>query len=710
VNSHHLDTEGLNLHSYTNSYTSSYTNYTDNTVCTDAERNKTRLSLLVLVAFSLHAFQATAQEAYSPGVNRTYPDTVYWGDTHLHTYLSGDAYSLGNRLTPDDAYRFAKGETIRATGGDEVRLQRPLDFLMVADHAENLGVLPRLVAGDAALLATVAGQYFAEVLGNIPPLPDVIKADSLEEYNRGSLALGMAMGAWGGDYGIDDDFKRQVWYEVIDVAEKHNDPGTFTTFAGFEWSSSPPMLHRNVLFAGGPAQTRQILPFSKYDSPDVEDLWSHLQEYKDRVGADVLAIPHNSNLSQGQMFSAVTYRDKPLTTAYARTRAAMEPVTEVTQIKGDSETHPLISPDDEFADYESWRKPPSNTKAATDKKQWAKAKGAKKAKPAADKKTTAQLTGKKSAGKKSAGKQSAGKTKGAAGPRKVTDPMTYTEQSYARSALKLGLGHKKRLGENPFKFGMIGSTDSHTGLSAVEEDNFWGKMGANEPGPYRSTALSMFTSSGYAAVWAHENTRASLFAALQRREVYASTGPRITLRFFGGWDYAADDANSSNLATIGYGNGVPMGGDLTHGPNGQAPRFLIRAVKDPDGANLDRVQVIKGWRDRKGTLLEKVYDVAWSDNRKIGKAGKLPTVGTTVDVAEATYNNSIGAAELSITWSDPDFDTGEAAFYYVRVIQIPTPRWTSYDAKYYGLKDLSEKIPRVTQERAYSSPIWYTPI
>jgi|TARA_Y100000310_G_scaffold261403_1_gene270707 hypothetical protein len=615
--------------------------------CRSALRNGLGLPLLFIVALSSQ--DATAQDSYSPTVHRTYPDNVFWGDTHLHTYLSGDAYGLGTLLTPDDAYRFAKGETIRATGGEQVRLQRPLDFLMVADHAENLGVLPRLIAGDPALLATEDGRRFAAILTELPPLPGVVKAESLDEYNRGSKALGVAKGAWNGDYGIDENFKRQVWHEVVDVAEKHNDPGKFTTFAGFEWSSNPPMLHRNVLFAGSAEQTRQILPFSKFDSYDVEDLWSHLQEYQDRVGSELIAIPHNSNLSGGQMFSPLNFQGDPLTASYVRTRAEMEPITEVTQIKGDSETHPLVSPDDEFADYETWGKAPADGAIA-----WA-------------------------------------------------------EQSYARSALKLGLGHAADLGANPFKFGMIGSTDSHTGLATADEDNFWGKMGANEPGPYRALTLSVFTSSGYAAVWAHENTRASLFAALKRREVYASTGPRITLRFFGGWDYAAADASSPELAAIGYRSGVPMGGDLTLGSEGTAPSFLVRAVKDPNGANLDRVQIIKGWRDGNGELMEEVHDVAWSDARKVGPDGKLPSVGATVNLTDASYRNSIGAAELSVTWIDPHFDAEEAAFYYVRVIQIPTPRWTSYDAAFYGLKDLPEEIPRVTQERAYSSPIWYTP-
>ena len=320
--------------------------------------------ILTLVSFGL-----TADESYSPSDDRHYPDNVYWGDTHLHTYLSGDAYSLGALITPDQAYRFAKGETVRATGGDEVRLKRPLDFIMVADHAENLGALPALAAGNAQLMKSEDGQYFKKVLDNRPALPNAIKAATREEFDAGSSVLIAAKGAWGGDYGLDDNFKRSVWHGVIDIAEKHNDPGTFTTFAGYEYSSNPPMLHRNVLYLGNPEQTRQTLPFSKIDSNNSEDLWAYLEAYKDKTGDDVISIPHNSNLSQGNSFRLLSYEGDPLTTAYARIRASIEPIAEVTQIKGDSETHPFISPDDEFADYESWGEIPSESAKEQTRKQ-----------------------------------------------------------------------------------------------------------------------------------------------------------------------------------------------------------------------------------------------------------------------------------------------------------------------------------------------------
>jgi hypothetical protein len=663
---------------------------------------------LTLIITGVVSFAALAAP-YSPAVRDTFPDNVYWGDTHLHTFLSGDAYSMGNSVTPDEAYRFARGETVRATGGEDVRLQRPLDFLMVADHAENIGVLPRLVAGDAKLMASPHGEYFADMLKTRLSLPEVLSSADQEEFNRTGGVLMAAKGAWKGDYAIDKTMAREIWNEVIDVAEKYNDPGNFTTFAGYEYSSAAfGMLHRNVLFAGGPEQTRQTMPFSHFDSYDPEDLWAHLEEYQTRVGSDVMSIPHNSNLSVGQMFNPLTFKNKPIDARYARTRAAIEPLLEVTQIKGDSETHPFISPDDEFADYESFGKVPAAPqevgKAAS--KNTAKGAGKKTAKGTG--KTAAKGTSKtaKAAGKKPPTKKGATTE---AGPNPVTDPTDYMNQSYARSALKLGLSHQAKLGTNPFKFGMIGSTDSHTGLATADEDNFWGKMGTNEPSPFRAYTMGMFGSAGYAAVWARENTREAIFAALKRKEVYGSTGPRITVRFFGGWGYTDDDAESPTLAAIGYAGGVPMGSDLSAAPGRGAPSFLIRAAKDPEHANLDRVQVIKGWRDKRGKLHEKVYDVAWSGEREIGKDGKLPSVGSTVDLATASYTNAIGTAELSVNWRDPDFNRKEAAFYYVRVIQIPTPRWNTYDAAFYGLKDLPSSPPSVIEERAYSSPIWYTP-
>jgi len=437
------------------------------------------------------------------------------------------------------------------------------------------------------------------------------------------------------------------------------------------------MLHRNVLFSGGGGDVGLTLPFSKFDSADPEDLWRFLQNYKDRVEGDVISIPHNSNLSGGNMFSSQRYRGEPMPRAYVALRADLEPIIEVTQIKGDSETHPSVSPDDEFAGYEMW-----GGKAIAVSKAGAKPALKKGAKP------TAKLT---------------------SGPSEGSDESSWAKHSYARPALKLGLQHEANLGLNPFKFGMIGSTDSHNGLATAAEDNFWGKMGENEPGRFRAFTGSIFASAGYAAVWAHENTRESIFAAIKRREVYATTGPRIGLRFFAGWDFSSDDADRPDLAARGYGGGVPMGGDLIGRGDGRTPTFLIHAHKDPDGANLERTQVIKGWRDGAGNLHEKIYDVAWSDDREIGRDGKLEPVGSTVDLADASYRNSIGDSEHVVTWVDRDFDQSEAAFYYVRVIQIPTPRWTAYDAALYGTMGSLGKTPLVIQERAYSSPIWYTP-
>ncbi len=606
-----------------------------------------------LIALLAIALPVTAEQSYSPYVDRNYPENVYWGDTHLHTYLSSDAYLLGTIITPDQAYRFAKGEAIRATGGDDVRIRKPLDFLMVADHAENLGAIPALVAGNKHLAATEHGKKIAAVLAGLPALPDVLRARTRDEFDKGNMAISKAKSAKGGDFGIDDEFKLEVWKQVVAIAEKHNDPGKFTTFAGYEYSSSPPMLHRNVLYAGGPGDTLKTLPYSKYDSPNPEDLWAYLESYRKRTRSDVISIPHNSNLSGGAMFMTVTYEGKAITPDYARIRSSIEPLVEVTQIKGDSETHPFISPNDEFADFEP------------------------------------------------------------RGKLNSSDPKTLARASYARAALQTGLDIEASIGVNPYKFGMIGATDAHTGLATVDEDNFWGKMGANEPSRYRASALSQFSASGYAGVWATENTREAIFAAMKRREVYATTGPRMTLRFFGGWEYAESDAERPDIAEVGYQLGVPMGGDLIQTKD-KAPSFLIRATKDPDGANLDRVQIVKGWRTTKGKLQEKVCDVTWpvngkSGHRKITSDGKLPAVGSTVDLEEASYRNTIGSPELSAVWTDPDFNKREAAVYYVRVLEIPTPRWTTYDAKVYGLKKIQQKPAAVIQERAYSSPIWYTP-
>jgi hypothetical protein len=423
-------------------------------------------------------------------------------------------------------------------------------------------------------------------------------------------------------------------------------------------------LHRNVVFRGDSSVANQT-PFSQFDSQNPEDLWKALDAFQTRTGSEVLAIPHNGNLSNGRMFTVETFDGRPLSRELAELRARMEPIVEVTQIKGDSESHPLLSPNDEFAGYETWDK--SNLNGTELKK-----------------------------------------------------PEMF-QYEYAREALKTGLRLEKSLGINPYRFGMVGSTDAHTAMTAVEEDNFFGKHSGVEPEPNRwkhvviaapDPKLTVLgwqqAASGYAAVWATENTREALFDAMKRKETYATTGSRMTVRFFGGFDFEAADANTRLPAKVGYAKGVPMGGELRTAPVGKALTFLIAAMKDPYSGNLDRIQIVKGWMDASGKTNEMVYDVAWSGDRKPDSKGKLPAVGNTVNVAEATWSNTIGSPELIAVWKDPSFDRAQSAFYYARVIEIPTPRWTAYEAQRFGV-DMPDNVPMVTQERAYTSPIWYTP-
>jgi hypothetical protein len=427
-------------------------------------------------------------------------------------------------------------------------------------------------------------------------------------------------------------------------------------------------LHRVVMYRDGANRAQLMEPFTMtppMGSPDPRDLWKWMEEYESRTAGQVLAIAHNGNMSNGVMFPDSKSFGKKLDKTYVESRARWEPLYEVTQIKGDGETHPYLSKNDEFADYETWAV--GNLDLSELKK----------------------------------------------------DEMLKGE--YAREALKTGLELEERLGTNPYQFGLIGSTDSHTGLATAEEDNFFGKHTGGEPNKDRykhpmarvgDQEYSGYApvASGWAAVWANENTRASIFDAMQRKETYATTGSRMIVRFFGGWEFENSDADNRLPAKVGYAKGVPMGGTLAESPEGKdAPTFLVAALKDAIGANLDRIQVIKGWMDSKGKLHEKVYDVVWSDGRvQDPTTGKLPSVGNTVNIANASWTNTIGATELITVWTDPDFDASESAFYYVRVIEIPTPRWTAYDAKFFNL-DMPDNVPMTTTERAYTSPIWYKP-
>jgi hypothetical protein len=600
------------------------------------------------------------EREYSPYLNIGFPQRVFWGDTHLHTSYSTDAGMIGNRLGPDEAYRFARGETVVSSSGVRTRLQRPLDFLVVADHAENLGLAPMIAEKNPDLLKHEFGKRIANLV-----------------Y---SGKYGDAYALWGGGMAErkdplkgSEELTRTMWQRLTTSAEKFNEPGKFTALIGFEWTSSPGgnNLHRNVIFRDGKAKADQIIPISNYDTQDPEELWKWMATYEQKTGGQLLAIAHNGNLSNGLMFDDVTFTKKKLTKDYALRRTRWEPVYEVTQMKGDGEAHPSLSPNDEFADYERW-------------------------------------------------------DKGSFGPQPKTKDMLPRE--YAREALKRGLKYDQTLGANPFKFGMIGSTDSHTSLATIEENNYFGKATPAEPsanpgrfqekitgflqqpgGPDITIRHAKTLAAGLAAVWATDNTREALWDALARKEVYATTGTRMTVRVFAGWDFAAADVQRPDFAKIGYQQGVPMGGDLTKAPKGKAPTFVIRALRDVDGANLDRVQIVKGWLDSKGAPQEQVYDVMCSDGRKITDKHRCDKpVGNTVDVKTAMYTNSIGDALMLVYWKDPGFDPKQRAFYYVRVLEIPTPRWTTYDAAFFGV-ELPKDVPATQQERAYTSPIWYTP-
>ncbi|SDC75648.1 DUF3604 domain-containing protein [Ruegeria marina] len=596
---------------------------------------------------------------YSPYLQEDYPNQVFFGDTHLHTSFSADAGLVGATTTPDDAFRFAKGEEVISSNGIPARLQRPLDFLVVTDHAENLGLPAALAANDPVLVDTDWGAQLA-----------AIAAPGTEEAMIAAYEFWMEATFAGMDPLAGTPFGQTMWEKATEAAERHNIPGAFTAFIGFEWTSQPngSNMHRNLIYRDGKDLADRKVPISSYDSDDPEVLWDWMEDYETTTGGRMLAIPHGGNLSNGLMFDDITLSGEALTEAYAQRRMRYEPLYEITQMKGDGETHPMLSADDEFADYGTW-------------------------------------------------------DKGSFGPDPKTPDMLPRE--YARSAWLRGLDYEAALGVNPFKFGVVGSTDAHTGLSTAAEDNFFGKVALVEPTGdpirYEEPITGRFTpddpaddlrhadalASGLAAVWARENTREALWDAMERKEVYATTGTRLRVRVFGGWDFTEEDMDRSDFTARGYDAGVPMGGNLSAPPDGATPRFLIRALRDPDGANLDRIQMIKGWTTPDGPQ-ERVHDVAWSGDRTPDANGKLPPVGDTVDAATASYTNTIGEPFLEAYWEDPEFDPDQRAFYYVRVIEIPTPRWTTYDSVFFGIP-LPDTIDVSQQERAYTSPIWYTP-
>ncbi|KRW97192.1 DUF3604 domain-containing protein [Paracoccus sp. MKU1] len=599
---------------------------------------------------------------YSPNAGRNFPDRPLFGETHLHTTLSFDAGTFGARLGPRDAYRFAKGEEIVSNTGQPVRLARPLDFTVVTDHSDNMGFFAEFSAGNPDILVNAQAKGWYDLMQSGKGAEAAVQI--ITSFSNGTFPTEIMSQPGTKLY-------RDTWKDIIAAAEEANAPGRFTALIGYEWTSqvgTGDNLHRNVIYRDGgdlAVQMDPMVTLPPHGSQDPVELWKWMGAYEQKTGGDVLAIAHNGNLSNGLMFPTIEQFGKPIDAGYVTERAKWERLYEITQTKGTGETHPNLSPNDEFADFEIWDK--------------------------------GNLT------------------------MTVAKTPEMLQHEYARSALLNGMILETRFGTNPYKFGLVGSTDSHLGFSSFEEDNFFGKTVSMEPDPERIGAPFVRTpvgtisewevgASGLAAVWATENTRASIFDAMERKETYATTGTRMTVRFFGGWDFEPEDGNTRRPAQTGYSKGVPMGGDLTNAPEGKAPSFLVAALKDPIGANLDRVQIIKGWIDAEGNPRESVHDVAWGDagTRQPGADGKLPPVGSTVNVAEASYTNTIGDPELIAVWTDPDFDPTLKAFYYARVIEIPTPRWTAYDARYFG-RTPADDVRMTITERAYTSPIWYTP-
>ncbi|MFV2006299.1 MAG: DUF3604 domain-containing protein [Longimicrobiales bacterium] len=642
----------------------------------DVVKSIARWCVIALVAALFTAVDASAQlpppppevlspayrgTAYSPYAGRGFPSRVYFGDTHLHTGLSVDAGAFGNTLGLEEAYRFARGEEVTTATGLQARLSRPLDFLVIADHSDGMGMFLDLVAGKPNILADPTGKDWYERLKAGDGVAVALELIGMAAQGTFPEAL---------YYGADTKPYKDTWERIVDAAEAFNDPGVFTAFIGYEWTSlvQGNNMHRVVVYRDDGDKGRQMVPYTMtppLGSPNPRDLWSWLDRYEALTGGDILAIAHNGNLSNGIMFPLeAQYDGRALDQEYVNTRIKWEPLYEITQIKGDGEAHPFLSPDDEFADYETWDVGNLDVSVA---------------------KTNDMLAG-----------------------------------EYGREALKRGLAIERTLGTNPYKFGLIGSTDSHTSLATAQEDNFFGKHSGAEPSPERIRHTFFETdagtimgwqqvSSGLAGVWATDNTRKAIFDALERKEVYATTGSRLAVRFFGGWEFTDQDMNGRQPAFVGYQKGVPMGRDLAARPSGaSAPTFMIYSLRDAQGANLDRIQIVKGWLGDDGETHERVYDVAWSGDRRIASDGKLPPVGNTVDVQNANWTNDIGASELGTVWSDPDFDPDQRAFYYARVIEIPTPRWSTYDAFRFGVP-IPEGAPTSTQERAYTSPIWYNP-
>ncbi|MFI2811843.1 DUF3604 domain-containing protein [Microbulbifer sp. JSM ZJ756] len=572
---------------------------------------------------------------------------VYFGNFHVHTSYSFDAVTNGATTTPDDAYRWAKGEAISAgTLGGELQIERPLDFYSVSDHAEYLGVFKKMYDPESPA-------------SKLPIAKEITSDDTKVAFDAYARVLD-SMQPGNSDPALSDpSITKPIWQEMVETADRHYKPGKFTTFPAFEWTSNPDKLnlHRVVVFRT--SEGVPDMPYSALDSDDPRDLWKWMAKMREG-GATLFAIPHNGNASDGLMFP-VALDGEPLTADYIETRVRNEPVYEVSQIKGTSETHPELAPNDEFAGFEIWDYTLSSTRVERPKNK---------------------------------------------------------KGSYARQAYLDGLAMAAKGRGNPYVFGLIGDSDTHNSAATIEEDNYTGKFGIESKAEHRldgpvpgdevnNQRVREFSSGGLAAVWAPENTREAIWDAIKRKETYATSGTRMQVRFFGGWDYDKDSMQG-DWARAAYEKGVPMGGNLEPGSDDRKPVFLVQAMKDSAGANLDRIQIIKGWVDKDGKQHKKIYDVALSGDRKPGSDGKVPPVGNTVNVEKATYTNDIGSGQLSAVWTDEEFDPAQHAFYYARVIEIPTPRWSTYDAAKLG-REPPDSLPETIQERAWTSPIWYSP-
>ena len=606
------------------------------------------LSILCTALFAASAFAADSVGEPGRSTGKKNPlNNVYFGEQHMHTVNSPDAFAMGTRNTPDDAYNFAKGEAVKMhTTGKKVKKKTPYDWAALTDHAEYMGIMPLLLKKDNPLANTEIGKMIAT--------GDPKQGEAAFQKIITSVSYNKPI-----SYMADPTIMLSIWDEQKKITNKHNEPGKFSTLIAFEWTSIPTYqnLHHNVFFRDDKGPDTQ---FSSFDSVKREDLWTY-QETQRAMGHENFSIPHNSNVSNGLMFPPKTSYGTQITREWAERSAANTVAVEMAQTKGASETIPALSPTDDFADFEGYYH---------------------------------NLLG----------------SGGVVGK---------VDGSFVRQGLITGIGFQEMIGANPYKLGIVAGSDSHNAASGNEEFNYFGVHGKTDMTPKIRLASTgsvageparFFSTPSTTAVWAPENTREAIFDAIKAKETYGTSGTFIRLRFFGGWSYSKNLVHDKKFVEKAYKGGVPMGGDLPKKPgSAKAPTFAVWALKDPESGNLDRVQIVKGWFER-GYAFEKVYDVVWADadKRKVGADGKLPPVGNTVDIKKASYTNDIGDTQLSAVWTDPDFDPSHHAVYYVRVIEIPTPRWTTFDAKALGIDPPADVAPTI-QERAWSSPIWYTP-